>query len=152
EFALPVVQAEARDFNLPTDHPMHLGFEAGPWVAKADVIVVLDSVVPWIPKSGGPRRGAKIIHMSSAPLATRYPFRAMEADLLIAGGRFAGLHLLREWLAGLRKSKNGAADGRRKAVASAREDMQARRRKLIDQVKDQSPVHLAWLAHCLDEA
>jgi acetolactate synthase-1/2/3 large subunit len=151
EFALPVVQAEARDFNLPTDHPMHLGFEAGHWVAKADVILVLDSVVPWIPKSGGPRRDAKIIHMSSDPLATRYPFREMEADLLIAGDPCAALRLLRECLAGLPKSKNGAADGRRKTVAAARDDIQARRRKLIDQVKDQSPVHLAWLAHCLNE-
>jgi len=130
---------------------MHLGFEAGHWVGKADVIVVLDSVVPWIPKSGGPRRDAKIIHMSSDPLATRYPFREMEADLLIAGDPCAALRLLRECLAGLPKSKNGAADGRRKTVAAAREDIQARRRKLIDQVKDQSPVHLAWLAHCLNE-
>src|SRR5262245_929085 len=46
EFTIPVVQAEARDFNLPTDHPMHLGFEAGPWVKKADVVIVLDSVIP----------------------------------------------------------------------------------------------------------
>jgi len=145
------VQAEARDFNLPTDHPMHLGFEAGHWVAKADVIVVLDSVVPWIPKSGGPRRDAKIIHISNDPLATRYPFREMEADLLIAGDPCAALRLLRECLAGLPKSKNGAADGRRKTVAAAREDIHGRRRKLIDQVKDQSPVHLAWLAHCLND-
>src|SRR5258708_5440894 len=64
EFALPVVQADTRDFSLPTDHPMHLGFEAGHWVGKADVIVGLDSVVPWIPKSGGPRRDAKTIHIS----------------------------------------------------------------------------------------
>jgi len=32
-------------------------------------------------------------------------------------------------------------DGRRKTVAAARDDIQAGRRKLIDQVKDQSPVH-----------
>ena len=151
EFALPVVQSEARDFNLPTDHPMHLGFEAGPWVAKADVIVVLDSVVPWIPKSGGPRRDAKIIHIASDPLATRYPFREMEADLLIAGDPCAALRLLRECLAASHKRSNGAADGRRKTVAAAREENLGRRRKLIDQVKNQSPVHLAWLAHCLNE-
>src|SRR5215831_9476656 len=151
EFALPVVQSEARDFNLPTDHPMHLGFEAGPWIARADVIVVLDSVVPWIPKSGGPRRDAKIIHIASDPLATRYPFREMEADLLIAGDPCAALRLLRECLAASPKRGNGAADSRRKTVATAREDNLARRRKLIDQVKDQSPVHLAWVAHCLNE-
>src|SRR6516164_1921958 len=49
EFALPVVQSDARDFNLPSDHAMSVDFEAKPWLAKADVIVVLESVVPWIP-------------------------------------------------------------------------------------------------------
>src|SRR5687767_14931477 len=62
EFAIPVVQSEARDFNLPTDHEMHLGFEAGPWLKKADVVIVLESVIPWIPKTGGPSRNAKIIN------------------------------------------------------------------------------------------
>jgi len=151
EFAIPVVQSEARDYNLPTDHPMNLGFEAGPWVAKADVIVVLDSVVPWIPKSGGPKRDAKVIHIANDPLATRYPFREIEADLLIAGDPCAALRLLRECLAGSPKAKNGAADGRRKTAAAAREEIAARRKKLIEQVKDQSPIHLAWLTQCLNE-
>jgi acetolactate synthase-1/2/3 large subunit len=151
EFALPVVQNEARDFNLPTDHAMHLGFEAPPWVAKADVIVVLDSVVPWIPKSGGPRRDAKVIHISNDPLATRYPFREIEADLLVAGDPRAALRLLRECLRGMPDAKNGAADDRRKTVATARAEIKARRKKLIQSVKDQSPVHLAWLAHCLNQ-
>src|SRR5947209_3773737 len=85
DFAIPVVQSEARDFNLPTDHAMHIGYEPGAWLAKADVIVVLDSVVPWIPKTHGPRKDAKVIHISADPLASRYPFREIEADLLIAG-------------------------------------------------------------------
>src|SRR5439155_9455206 len=40
-FALPVVQSEPRDFNLSTEHPMHVGFEPGDLLPKADVIVVL---------------------------------------------------------------------------------------------------------------
>jgi acetolactate synthase I/II/III large subunit len=148
-FALPVVQNEARDYNLPTDHAMHLGYDIKPWLQKADVIVVLDSVVPWIPANGSPRREAKIIHIANDPLATRYPFREIDADLLVAGDPCAALRLLRECLAGM-KAKNGAADARRRTVASAREDIGARSKKLIDTVKDQSPVHLAWLAHCLN--
>jgi acetolactate synthase-1/2/3 large subunit len=151
EFALPVVQAEARDFNLPSDHPMNLGFEAGPWIGKADVIVVLDSVMPWIPAGNGPRRDARIIHIANDPLATRYPFRETDADLLIAGDPGAALRLLRECLAGMPRAASGAADGRRKTVAAARDDVLARRKKLIEQVKDQSPIHLAWLAHCLNQ-
>jgi acetolactate synthase I/II/III large subunit len=151
EFAVPVVQAEARDFNLPTDHPMHLGFEAGEWIGKADVIVVLDSVVPWIPRSHTPGKNAKIIHISPDPLSARYPFRDIEADMLITGDACAALKLLRECLGGMPKAKNGAAGNRRKTVATAREEMAARRKKLIETVKDQSPVHPAWLAHCLNQ-
>src|SRR5438105_3687636 len=150
ELALPVVQNEARDFNLPSDHAMNLGFEAAPWLGKADVIIVLESVVPWIPLAGGPRQDAKIINISSDPLAARYPFKEIEADLLIAGDPCAALRLLRECLAGMPKGKNGAADKRRRTIAAARAETAAHRKKLIEKVKDQSPVHLAWLADCIN--
>jgi acetolactate synthase-1/2/3 large subunit len=150
EFALPVVQNEARDFNLPSDHVMNLGFDAKPWLAKADVIVVLESVVPWIPAAGGPRSDARIINISSDPLAARYPFKEIEADLLIAGDPCAALRLLRQCLAGMAKARNGAADKRREAVAAARAEAAARRKKLLDTVKDQSPIHLAVLADCIN--
>jgi acetolactate synthase-1/2/3 large subunit len=150
EFAIPVAQAEARDFNLPTDHPMHVGFEAGHWVKKADLVIVLESVIPWIPKSGGPSRNAKIINISADPLLTRYPFKEIEADLLVAGDACVALRLLREAL-GSHKASNGAGDTRRKTVAASREEHAQKRAKLIDTVKDQSPVHLAWLAHCLNQ-
>jgi len=151
EFTLPVVQSEARDFNLPTDHAMNLGHEPGVWLGKADVILVLDSVVPWIPRTHVPRKDAKIIHISADPLAARYPFREVEADLLITGDPCAALRLLRDCLAGEAQRPNGAAETRRKAVAAAREEAQARRKKLIEGAKDQTPVHLAWLAHCLNQ-
>jgi acetolactate synthase-1/2/3 large subunit len=151
EFTIPVVQTEARDFNIATSHPMNLGFETGPWLGKADVIVVLDSVVPWIPRTLLPDKNAKIIHISPDPLSARYPFRDIEADMLITGDACAALKLLRECLAGSPKAKNGAADTRRKAVTTARDEMAAKRKKLIETVKDQTPVHPAWLAHCVNQ-
>jgi acetolactate synthase-1/2/3 large subunit len=152
EFALPVVQSEARDFNLPTNHSMHVGFEPATFLAKADVIIVLESPVPWIPIAHGPRRDARIIHIAGDPLASRFPFREMEADLLVAGEPRAALAMLRECLgAALKTAKNGSADSRRKAIATAREELAARRKKLIETVKDQTPVHPAWLAHCLNQ-
>ena len=82
EFAMPVVQAEARDMNLPTDHPdaSRLRRPAS-CLPKADVVIVLDSAVPWMPRNIQPRKDAKIIHISADPLETRYPFRELEADL-----------------------------------------------------------------------
>ena len=151
EFALPVVQSEARDFNLSTDHAMNIGFEPGQWLSKADVILVIDSIVPWIPRMHSPRPDAKVIHISADPLASRFPFREIETDLLITGAPRAALRLLRECLAGSARAKNGAADGRRKTIAAAREEMAAKKKKLIETVKDQTPVHPAWLAHCINQ-
>src|ERR1700720_164748 len=61
EFALPVVQSEARDISLPTDHPMCLGFDPGALLAQADAVAVFDSAVPWIPRLHPLKPDAKII-------------------------------------------------------------------------------------------
>jgi acetolactate synthase-1/2/3 large subunit len=152
QYALPVVQSEARDFNLPSSHPMHVGFDPGPFLAKADVVVVLESAVPWIPRAGGPRRDAKVVHIASDPLTARFPFRDIEADLLVAGDARAALVRLDHCLSHLMKdAKGGALAKRREAIASARAELAARRAKLIEQAKSLTPIHPAWLAHCLNQ-
>src|SRR5262249_16507040 len=67
EFALPVVQSEARDISLPTDHPMCLGFDPAPFVGKADVLAVFDSAGPWIPPAHALRSDAQLICLSPDP-------------------------------------------------------------------------------------
>jgi acetolactate synthase-1/2/3 large subunit len=151
DFALPVIQSDTRDINLPTDHPMNLGFAVGPHLARADAVVVIDSAVPWIPHSQSVNKNAKVVHIGPDPLATRYPFRDFEADLVISGDACAAMVLLRQALGDTIKHNDAAIERRRKLVAAARADMLAAQRKLIEQVKDQTPVHPAWLAHCLNQ-
>jgi acetolactate synthase-1/2/3 large subunit len=151
QFAIPVVQAEARDMNLPTDHPMHLGHNPGEFLPKADVVIVIDSVVPWMARNHQPHKEATVIHIAADPLETRYPFREMEGDLLIAGSSLAAMTMLRATLADAMKNKSAAIESRRKKLAAMREEIIARRKKLIDTVKDQTPIHPAWLAHCINQ-
>ena len=151
DFALPVVQNEARDLNLPTDHAMHLGFQSAPWLDKADAILVLESVVPWIPHAAAPRRDATIIHMSGDPLAARYPFREIETDLLITGEITSGLTMLRAALGEATKGKAAAIAARHKTITAAHDDMIAKRRAMIEKVRNQRPIHPAWLAACVSE-
>jgi acetolactate synthase-1/2/3 large subunit len=151
EFALPVVQAEARDMNLPTDHAMHLGHNPGELLPKADVVIVIDSVVPWMPRVHQPRKDAKIIHISADPLETRYPFREIDADLFVSGSSLAALTMLRATLAEAMKGKTPAIEARRKALAALREELTAKRRKFVESVKDQRPIHPAWLAACINQ-
>jgi acetolactate synthase-1/2/3 large subunit len=115
------------------------------------VVIVIDSVVPWMPRNHQPRKDAKVIHISADPLETRYPFREVEADLLVTGSSLAAMVMLRETLAEAMKGKKTAIEGRRKALAAAREEIDAKRRKLIETVKDQTPIHPAWLAACINQ-
>ena len=151
-FALPVVQAEARDINVPSDHPMNFGFDVGPWLPKADVIVVLDSAVPWIPRANQPKRDAKIFHISSDPLLTSYPFREFEADALITGEIHAAVAMLHAVLADAMKSKGKAIEARRKMAAEVQEERKERLKKLIESAKNQMPINLAWVGACLNAA
>ena len=152
DFAIPVVQPFATDLNLPTGHPMSLGFETGAQLGMSDCVIVINAGVPWMPRMAKPKASAKVIQMAVDPLVSRHPFREYEADLMVGGDPVAGLVMLREALAGAMKSKAAAIDARRKTVAAAKDEMKKAREKLTNTVKDQSPIHPAWLAHCLNEA
>jgi acetolactate synthase-1/2/3 large subunit len=151
EFALPVVQSEARDISLPTDHPMCLGFDPAPWVGMADAIAVLDSAVPWIPSLHKLKSNAKVVCIGPDPLFTRYPFREFEADLLVTGETGAALTMLRESLSHAMRGRSAAIEARRKTMGEARKEMIAKRKALIEKVKTESPIHPLYLSHCVNE-
>ena len=152
DFAIPVAQPFATDLNVSTEHPMHVGFDTGKHLAQADLVIVINAGVPWMPSMAKPKASAKVIQMAVDPLVSRHPFREYEADLMVGGDPVAGLVMLHEALSGLMKSKSAAMDSRRKTVATARDEVKAAREKLVNTVKDQSPIHPAWLAHCINQA
>jgi acetolactate synthase-1/2/3 large subunit len=149
--AIPVLQINATDMNLPSDHEMNLGYgpDPNPHLAQADLVIVINSGVPWMPRMAKPKASAKVIHIGVDPLVSRHPFREYETDLLVSGDPAAAVAMLNQVLGSGDKAKR---DARRKAVAAAREEMKAARQKMLAQVKDQVPIHPAWLAHCLNEA
>ncbi len=70
---------------LPTDHPCHIGPDPNPWLAEADVVVILDSLAPWWPDRHPVNPAAKIINIGPDPVFSRYPARTFRSDLTIAG-------------------------------------------------------------------
>ncbi len=151
EHALPVVQAQTRDLNISTDHPMALGYDSHPLVPKADVILVVDTAVPWIPSLCSPKPGARVIHLSSDPLHSRYPYREFEADVLIAGDTAASLVALTEAMRPDMQTRQAAVARRRSEVARIRSEQAERRRAAVDAVRDATPMNTAWIARCINE-
>jgi thiamine pyrophosphate-dependent acetolactate synthase large subunit-like protein len=72
---LRVLDTGGSDMCFPSDHPGWLGLRYGAddSITTADVIVVLDCDVPWIPTRCKPRDDAKIFHIDVDPLKQQMP-------------------------------------------------------------------------------
>jgi len=86
--AIPVLESAAFHVNFPGDHPLHAGYqfttsEQNPVLARADVILVVDSDVPWIHATSRPSPDAAIYDIDIDPL------KASMSMWHIAARRFA---------------------------------------------------------------
>ena len=73
--AIPVLESTSLRVNFPADHPMHRGWQLttsaqNPMLAQADVILILDCDVPYIPVNNRPSRDAAIYVVDPDPLKT----------------------------------------------------------------------------------
>jgi acetolactate synthase-1/2/3 large subunit len=150
-FALPVIQRKPRYVALSSEHPMHLGFDPDPWYDFADVIVVLECDVPWIPKKKSPKPSAKIIHLGSDPIFENYPLRGYRSDLAITGVPSATLPLLAEALEIRAKGAETRVAARRDAFAKRRAAQQEKARAALEDARNASPIRTSWVTHCLDQ-
>jgi acetolactate synthase-1/2/3 large subunit len=71
--AIPVIESSAFRVNFPADHPMHRGWqfttrEQNPLLAEADVILIVDSDVPYISVNNRPSPDAAIYVVDVDPL------------------------------------------------------------------------------------
>ena len=98
-FKLPVVAQTPRFLCLATDHPMHAGFDSAPYLAEADLILVIECDVPWMPDVKAPGPKARIVHIGEDPAFLRYPMRGFRSDLSIAAHAGATLAALEAELA-----------------------------------------------------
>ncbi|MEK0082809.1 thiamine pyrophosphate-requiring protein [Benzoatithermus flavus] len=93
-FALPVVEFWPPRISLPVDHPMHAGFDpAGP-LAEADLVLVVDALVPWIPLRHKLPTDCRVIQLGPDPLFASTPVRGFPCDLALSGDVAQSLRLL----------------------------------------------------------
>jgi acetolactate synthase-1/2/3 large subunit len=94
--AIPVITHNPRGVCLPSDHPMHFGFEPGALLTDASLVVALESDVPWIPSLNQPSAGCRVAHVGEDPFYTRYPMRSFPSDLAVQAGSIHALEALIE--------------------------------------------------------
>ena len=148
-FGLPVVAHTPRYLCLPTDHPLHHGFDPGPFLDDADLIVVLECDVPWMPLVKAPSPAARVVHIGEDPAFLRYPMRSYRSDLSIAANLAAALRALEAALQARAGRNTARLDARR---AWAVERAKARRMRLEAQANVDAP-HITpeYLSRCVGE-
>jgi acetolactate synthase-1/2/3 large subunit len=151
-FAIPVVSFNARYVCLPSSHPMNMGSVPKPFLADADLIIVLDSDAPWFPSQESPSATCKVVHIGDDPAFARYPMRGFPCDLSITAETTAALTVLDQVLSEKGFDKDGTVAARRGRLEPRWKAMRAQWQATLDKAAAQPSIKLEYLNHCLGEA
>jgi acetolactate synthase-1/2/3 large subunit len=150
-FALPVVEHPNPAYvNFPNNHSFHLGYDPAPYLEDADLIVVIDTDVPWMPHLRSPGAGAKVVHLGVNPIYDRYPMWGFPSDLAVQADSAVALPMLTEALAKVRASHQDVIERRAARITEEHRRQHAASQAEIEAGARQKYVTLEWLAHCLD--
>ena len=149
--ALPVVERRERT-NFPTSHPLHQGFQPGPFVEAADVILVVDSDVPYIPTQVTPRSDATIVQIDVDPIKERIPLWSFPLTSAIRADSARALELVAGYAAELLTDGDKARIETRRAELTARHNERRATRKASAQaMQNTRPLTAEWLGYCIGQ-
>jgi acetolactate synthase-1/2/3 large subunit len=79
---------------MATDHPAFTGHDAAAALDGADLVIALDSGVPWIEALSPPAARARVVHIGPDPLFGQRPVRGFRSDLSITADPVRALQAL----------------------------------------------------------
>ncbi|MCS6926873.1 MAG: thiamine pyrophosphate-requiring protein [Candidatus Binatia bacterium] len=150
-FAIPVIEYPfPAHVNFPAGHPLHLGFDPGVLLPRADVILVLDCDVPWIPSLHRPSDGARVVHLGTDPLQSRYPVWGFPVSRALVADTAVTVPLLSAALQKHRAGREAIIAQRFQRLAQEHEAQRARWRHEAEEAGRSATLTFEWISHCLD--
>ncbi|HWO73722.1 MAG TPA: thiamine pyrophosphate-requiring protein [Dehalococcoidia bacterium] len=147
---LPVF-ASGTYMNFPVTHPMHQGGMAGPALGEADVVLVFEQDVPWMPSmTAGPNENATVVGIGVDPLFTNFPLRSFPVHVNLSG---VPRYTLDALIAALEKEpldKAAIAERGERWTANHERVRQATRERALA-AKDKQPLDKSWVAYCMEQ-
>jgi acetolactate synthase-1/2/3 large subunit len=152
-FALPVVEHPNPAYvNFPNIHPMHLGYDPAPYLDETDLILAIDTDVPWIPHLRTPKADTKVINIGVNPIYADYPIWGFPSDLAVQADSAVALPMLLESLSPMRGAHQSAIEARTRRIAEEHRRLGQQARSEIENAAQNPQITLEWLAHCLERA
>jgi len=121
---LGVVQQTAAAMAMPADHELHLGYGSAPLLDRADLLVVVDSVVPIVTTLTPAIRRIPVYVIDPDPLHEGIPLWYLEARRSVRADPALAVRALRD--AARAAADLGDVDGRRDALAAEHRDQRER--------------------------
>ena len=146
QWALPVIPYNTRYFAISANHSMFQGSMPRPLLDDADLVIVIEADVPWLPSREQPPADARIVQIGEDPLYSRYPMRSFPSDLTITATALSVLEALEQALHG-RTGKH--VNERRARLVQRSAALHKDWRKEAEQAGRGDKNTLAWLNHCL---
>ncbi len=147
---MAVCEAGASYVNFPKNHPLY-GGDAGSALPEADVLLVAEVDVPWIPKRTGPKEDALVAWLGVDPLYARYAQRGFRMDMNLTGSPRLTFQALTKAVKeiGVDASAVKARIAKWAKIGDARrEDL----KKRAEAGKNQRPISKAYFSRCFAEA
>jgi len=151
KLGVPVLEVPKFSMNFPPDHPLHIGYEDTQLVSQADVIVVLDSDLPWEPRAGRrPADDCQVFYIDVDPLKEEIPIWYSYAKLLYRADTGVVLDQFNQYARtlALNEQKIGARKERYKKL----HDEQRNQWKEWEKRPEDNRITQAYLSACIREA
>ncbi len=149
--AIPVVEFNPTHVNFPSSHPHHLGFDPAPFLGRSDVILVVESDVPWFPSRMRVNPQARVIHVGGDPLFARYPIRTFPMELAIRGDVAATLAAVTAEVKRHGKDRDPKISARSAALRGEHDTQREAWRAAALAAQGDSPIDFDWLSRCIGE-
>jgi len=146
--AMPIIEHWHTHFNFPQNHFLHAGYDPAPYIEGADVILAIDSDVPWFPKLSEPDPATRIIQVASDPLFTDYPYRGFGSDISLSGNPQLSLSALKQAILSSKLNQTAL----RSRLDHWCERIQEQRKTWqfnAEAVRRDSPINMTWASRCI---
>ena len=146
--ALPVVDMDRLDrLNFPTTHAL---YGTGPEVKDADVLLMLEALVPYISPTAAPKPGSKTIWVDRDPVLTNYKTMEFQADLWLPVTVAAAARAIYDAATALlSKSDMSRIAERRERLEARKRELAAESERLGQESGRRRPMHPRWVGYQL---
>jgi acetolactate synthase-1/2/3 large subunit len=148
-WSVPVCQWWAVATAISSAHPMEVGHSPSPWLEEADVVLVLDSLAPWMPDAHELPADCQVVQLGPDPLFSRTPIRNFRSNVSVATEVGPGLVALAAELDAVGPPADRSA--RRAEILAFNAERRAALRATAE-AADGGPMTKPYVSRCIGDA